>query len=223
MECDKLLIDCGNVVIDQPDDFASGIQKAVQDVCGRGLLPLCIGGDHSVTWPVIAALGQQHHALTIVHFDAHTDLYHDFEGNPYSHASPFARIMERFPHIRLIQIGIRTHNPHTRAQAEKFGVEVIEMIDFNPDLQIESTDPIYISFDLDGLDPAFAPGVSHHEPGGLSTRQALDIIHRLKGRIVGADVVEYNPVRDINGMTAMVAARLVKEIAGMMVLSNQPG
>ena len=218
----SLLVDCGDAEIGRVEAFSTGITDAVQGVLARGLLPLCLGGDHSVTWPIMACLGVQHHALTIIHFDAHTDLYADFEGNPFSHASPFARIMERFPHFRLIQIGIRTHNPHTRKQAKRFGVEVMEMKNFDPDLEICSTDPIYISFDLDGLDPAFAPGVSHHEPGGLSTRQALDIIHRLKGRIIGADVVEYNPIRDVNGVTAMVAARLVKEIAGMMVLSHQP-
>jgi arginase family enzyme len=84
-------------------------------------------------------------------------------------------------------------------------------------------DRAYISLDLDALDPAFAPGVSHHEPGGLSVRDVLNIIQRLPNPIVGADIVEYNPKRDINGVTAMVAAKLLKEIAGRMVLnSTQP-
>ena len=76
--------------------------------------------------------------------------------------------------------------------------------------------PLYISIDLDALDPAFAPGVSHHEPGGLSVRDILAVLHRVPGPIVGADVVEYNPTRDINGMTATVAAKLVKELCGMV-------
>ncbi|MEM7376477.1 MAG: arginase family protein, partial [Pseudomonadota bacterium] len=72
--------------------------------------------------------------------------------------------------------------------------------------------PVYLSLDLDALDPAFAPGVSHHEPGGLSTRQVIDIVQRFHGRLVGADLVELNPTRDLNGVTAMVAAKLAKEI-----------
>jgi arginase family enzyme len=77
--------------------------------------------------------------------------------------------------------------------------------------------PVYVSFDLDALDPAFVPGVAHHEPGGLSVRQALDVIQRLPGPIVGADVVEYNPRNDVGGVTARVAAKLVKELAARMV------
>ena len=77
--------------------------------------------------------------------------------------------------------------------------------------------PVYLSFDLDALDPAFAPGVSHHEPGGLTVREALGILQRLDARLVGADIVEYNPRRDIQDMTAMVAVKLLKEIAGKML------
>jgi len=75
--------------------------------------------------------------------------------------------------------------------------------------------PLYISIDMDALDPAYAPGVSHHEPGGLSVRDVLSVLHRVPGPIVGADVVEYNPTRDINGMTAVVAAKFVKELAAL--------
>ena len=75
--------------------------------------------------------------------------------------------------------------------------------------------PLYVSIDLDALDPAFAPGVSHHEPGGLSVRELLSVLHRIDAPIVGADVVEYNPARDVNGVTAVVAAKLVKELAAL--------
>jgi arginase len=100
-----------------------------------------------------------------------------------------------------------------REQAQKFGVEVKEMkdgINWLDDLEFDG--PVYLSLDLDCLDPAFAPGVSHHEPGGMTTRQVIDIIHRLKGKIIGADIVEYNPDRDLGSMTSMVAAKLLKEI-----------
>jgi arginase family enzyme len=90
---------------------------------------------------------------------------------------------------------------------------MIEMRDFRDGLALRFDGPVYITFDLDGLDPAFAPGVSHREPGGLSTRQAVDVIQRMEGEVVGGDVVELNPHMDVSGMTAMVAAKLVKEIA----------
>jgi arginase family enzyme len=118
---------------------------------------------------------------------------------------------------RLVQVGIRTATGHQREQIERFGVEVVEMKDFPDDLRLEFDTPVYISFDIDGLDPAFAPGVSHREPGGLSTRQALNLIQRLKADVVGADIVEFNPRMDPTGVTAMVCAKLLKEIAAKMV------
>ena len=118
---------------------------------------------------------------------------------------------------RLVQVGIRAANPPQRAQVERFGVEMIEMKDFRDDLVLEFDTPVYVTFDLDGLDPSCAPGVSHREPGGLTTRQAVDVIRRLRGRVVGADVVEFNPRMDSSGMTAMVAAKLAREIAAKIV------
>ena len=94
---------------------------------------------------------------------------------------------------------------------------MIEMKDIKDTLSLEFSNPLYISFDLDSLDPAFAPGVSHHEPGGLSTRQVLSIIQGLKARIVGLDVVELNPSRDLTGITAAAAVKVIKEVAGKIV------
>jgi arginase len=96
------------------------------------------------------------------------------------------------------------------------------MKDFKPDTALSFSRPLYISFDLDALDPAFAPGVSHHEPGGLSTRQVLDILHSLKAEIIGLDVVELNPSRDPSGITAAAAVKIIKEAAGMMVRARRP-
>ena len=118
---------------------------------------------------------------------------------------------------RLVQVGIRTLNGHQREQIKRFGVEVVEMKDWRDDLIFEFDAPVYISFDMDGLDPAFAPGVSHREPGGLSTRQAVDVIQKLKGQVIGADIVEFNPRVDVLNMTAAVCAKLCKEIAGKML------
>jgi agmatinase len=170
-----------------------------------------------VSFPVVAGLARVHGPINILHFDAHPDLYQDFEGDPLSHASPFARIMEAGLAARLVQVGIRTLNRHCREQAQRFGVEVIEMHDFDAGRVPIPQAPLYISIDLDALDPAFAPGVSHHEPGGLSSRELLRVLHRVEHRIVGADIVELNPSRDSHGVTATLAAKLVKELAALGV------
>jgi arginase family enzyme len=123
--------------------------------------------------------------------------------------------MERGLAKRLVQVGIRTLNRHCREQAVRFGVEIVEMRSFAAEYVPIPSSPLYVTIDLDALDPAFAPGVSHHEPGGLSVREILSVLHRIEAPIVGADVVEYNPTRDINGMTAAVAAKFVKELGGI--------
>jgi arginase family enzyme len=115
-------------------------------------------------------------------------------------------------------VGIRTLNPHQREQAEHFGVEIISASEFDlARFKPQFDGPLYLSLDMDVLDPAFAPGVSHHEPGGLSTRGVLEIIKGLSGTLVGADLVEFNPRRDATGITAMAAAKLLKEIAATLL------
>jgi arginase len=117
---------------------------------------------------------------------------------------------------RLIQVGIRATTAHQIEQQFRFGVSVLGddvsgLSDLDP--------PIYLSLDMDGLDPAFAPGVAHPEPGGLSTREVLRIIQSLRGKLVAADIVEYCPPFDSNGATARVAAKLLKEIAAALATS----
>lgn len=176
-----------------------------------------LGGDHSVTFPIIKALHEQYPKLDILHIDAHADLYHDYEGDPYSHACPFARILENGFAVKLVQVGIRTLNPHQADQAKKYKVDVHEMRDLNLNSIPKFENPLYISLDMDGFDPAFAPGVSHHEPGGLTPRQVIDLIQSIDTEVVGADIVEYNPDRDFQGMTAYLAAKMMKELLGKMM------
>jgi agmatinase len=212
---DIALEDGGDVNLQESASDFDCISAAAATAAEGNAMPLFLGGDHMVTYPIIAGLAQVHGPVNILHFDAHPDLYDDFEGDPLSHASPFARIMESGLASRLVQVGIRTLNTHCREQAKRFGVEMIEMRSFAPDAVPIPAAPLYVSIDMDALDPAFAPGVSHHEPGGLSVREILSVLHRIESPIVGADVVEYNPTRDINGMTAVVAAKLVKELAAI--------
>ncbi len=205
--------DAGDLVV---EDYAT-IYPQIAALLAKGHRLISLGGDHSVTFPVAQAYAEAFGPMDILHVDAHGDLYHEFEGDPYSHACPFARIMESGLARRLVQVGIRTLTPHQREQAQRFGVEIIEMKDIYRAADVKFDRPLYLSLDLDGLDPAFAPGVSHHEPGGLSTRQVLEIIHRLDTPLIGADIVEYNPHRDWADMTATLAAKMVKEIAGKML------
>ncbi|MBN4070206.1 agmatinase [Olleya sp. AH-315-F22] len=178
---------------------------------------ICFGGDHSISFPVIEAYTEKYNNLNVLHLDAHADLYDNFENNPFSHASPFARLMEKGILKSLTQVGVRTLNTHQKEQAKRYNVSVIEMKDFNLDFIQTLKEPLYISLDLDVLDPAFAPGISHHEPGGLTTRKLISIIQAINVPIVGADIVELNPKRDINNMTAMVAYKLFKELVSKMI------
>jgi arginase len=207
--------DAGDLQFGQ-DAFAE-IESSVGELVDRGLRPLSLGGDHSITFPLVRAVSKRVPDLTILHFDAHPDLYDDFENNRHSHASPFARIMEEKLAKRLLQIGIRTLNRHQREQAERFGVEIIEMRNVPALEKMKVQGPVYISFDMDVLDPACAPGISHREPGGMSVREAISHLHAIEGQIVGADLVEFNPAQDVSNVTAMVAAKLVKELLGIMI------
>ncbi len=193
------------------------IEQAIAKLLNDGERPIILGGDHSITYPILRAVGPRHRDLTILHFDAHSDLYDEFEGSRVSHACPFARIMEERLAKRLIQVGIRTLNLHQKEQAERFGVEILQMAELPAYGRLKVRGPVYISFDMDVLDPAFAPGISHREPGGMSVREAIAHLHATEGNLVGADIVEYNPAQDISGITATVAGKILTEILGKMI------
>ncbi len=214
---DIALVDTGDLPLTDKDIAAD--DRSISDAVTKGPL-IFLGGDHAVTYPIVAALAAQQGPLNILHFDAHPDLYTDFEGNPRSHASPFARIMEGGHARRLVQVGIRTLTRHCRKQAEKYGVEILPMAGFEGAQVPVLQGPLYISVDLDGIDPSEAPGVSHPEPGGLRLREVLAAIHKQTAPIVGADIVELNPNRDVGGVTAILAAKLVREIAARIHINH---
>lgn len=216
---DHAYTDLGDVHFKQRDP--QSIFETIRDHVATALTTnekiLVFGGDHSVSYPVVDAVRQKYSNLHILHFDAHADLYDIFDDNPYSHACPFARIMESGRIASLTQVGIRTLDHHQREQAKRFGVRQIEMKTFSTDYIKDLKGPLYISLDLDVLDPAHAPGLSHYEPGGVTTRDLISMIQQITVPVIGADIVEYNPVRDINHMTAMVAYKLFKELIAKMI------
>jgi len=214
---ENVFFDAGDIEPVTGSDMFTLIENSVYTLIADGMAPISLGGDHSITYPIVRAFARKFKDLSVVHFDAHPDIYENYQGNRNSHASPFARIMEQKLVKRLVQVGIRTFTAHQREQVRKFGVESIEMHQLRDGLQLEFDSPVYISFDVDALDPAFAPGVSHREPGGMSTREAIDLIQRLKGNVIGADIVEFNPRMDPLHITGVVCAKVLKEIAARML------
>lgn len=211
---DGVLRNAGDVPCGTPDATRAAIERSVADVLALGERPLVLGGDHSITYPVLRALRPRYPRLSVLHVDAHPDLYDEFAGDRYSHACPFARALEEGLLDELVQVGIRALNAHQRAQADRFDVDVIDMDAWTAGRRPALAYPVYVSLDLDGLDPAHAPGVAHPEPGGLSVRDVLTLLHHLPVPLVGGDIVELNPELDVRDLTAIVAAKLVKELAG---------
>ena len=186
------LADAGDLVL--PDDATeAAIQAGIERSLTSGFQPIALGGNHSITLPIMRAIAKQHPAVTILHIDAHRRLFADVEGDRVSRARLFARIMDERLGARLVQVSIRTLTPDQLDQIARFGAETIE-------------GPVYVSVDLDGINPAFAHSV-------------LTMIQRLDGPIVGADVVEFNPSADVGGVTASVAAKIVREIAGRILVT----
>ncbi len=216
------MTDLGDV--DVSGDFktvSSRVEKKVLEVLEKGAVPIILGGDHSISLPVVKAFARKYSPLDILHFDAHPDLYEELYGDRYSHGCPFTRIMEEGLAQNLVQVGIRAATGEHRERAAQYGVRMIEMKDIQENLSLEFSNPLYISFDMDALDPSAAPGVSHHEPGGLSTRQVIHIFHSLKAEIIGLDVVEVNPERDASGITASAAVKIIREMAGKIVIQRR--
>jgi arginase len=212
-------LDLGDMAFPDPSPVLvyQAIKEKIRQELTSGTKLISFGGDHSIAFPIIEAHAAIYKNLHVLQLDAHGDLYDNFDNNPYSHASPFARLMEKNTIASLTQVGIRTYTTHQRQQAAQFGVKAVEMKHFNYDFIASLQGPLYISLDIDVLDPAFAPGVSHHEPGGITTRELIGILQSIPVPIVGADIVEYNPVRDINNATAMVAYKLFKELVVKMM------
>jgi agmatinase len=214
----SIVTDAGDMKFSSDKNTFDQIKKSVTKLLNEDLTPVFLGGDHSITYPILNAFYKKYPDIHILHLDAHPDLYNELEGNQDSHACPFARIMENNLANGITQIGVRTMNGLQKQQAEKFGIEVIDMISWKDDMPLEFKTPLYVSIDIDVLDPAFAPGVSHFEPGGLTTRQLITIIQKVKApKIIGADIVEFNPKRDESGLTAMVCAKILKELIAKII------
>ncbi|KAF0229480.1 MAG: hypothetical protein FD175_1818 [Beijerinckiaceae bacterium] len=207
--------------------FYHGIAKA-------GLRPVSVGGDHSMTLPILKALGQKC-PVGMIHIDAHCDTSAPYEGTRFHHGGPFRQaVLEGvLDPTRVIQIGIRGNAEYLWEFSYESGMSVIHAEEFHRlgvDATIErmraviGSGPTYVSFDVDSLDPAFAPGTGTPEVGGLSSREAMAILRGAAGLdIIGGDVVEVAPQYDATTNTAQAGAQMLFEIVSLVALSLKKG
>jgi agmatinase len=218
------ITDLGDVVPEETwEASAENYRGRIRDLLRKDQTPFVAGGDHAVTVPVVeafAGMGAPVHAIHVVQIDAHPDVYEDFEGSRSSHACVAARLLEMEHVASVTQLGIRTLNAGQSGQLERYSdrlriLYAKDLLGKLPKLShIAAGAPVYLTVDLDGLDPSVAPGVSHPVPGGLTSRQVLSFIASADWRLVGMDVVELNPSVDFNQLTAILAARLLHEGMG---------
>jgi guanidinopropionase len=237
--------DLGDVELTSMYDPAA-VAAEIEAFCSRvhagGATPLCAGGDHSITYPILKVLGATA-PLGLVHVDAHTDTWDAFQGSEFHHGAPIRRSVEAgvVDPKRTIQIGIRGAQNTTEGwdYSREKGIRVVfieELAEVGIDAVIAEArrvvggGPVYLSFDVDGLDPVYAPGTGTPEVGGITTREAQKLLRGLAGlRFVGGDVVEVAPAYDPSGNTALVAATLMYEILCLIAESRagmatrQPG
>ncbi|HET9540192.1 MAG TPA: agmatinase, partial [Candidatus Limnocylindria bacterium] len=228
--------DCGDVdvVPISIERTHAAIEAKIDTVIAAGARPLCVGGDHSVTLPVIRALARQHGPLAVVHFDAHPDTWDQYFGSKLFHGTPFRRAIEEgaIDPKRMIQVGIR--GPLYGSEDFDFhaehGLEVLRIEPIKEQGLAWASGrlarlrgmPLYLSFDIDAVDPAYAPATGTPEVGGLSSWEALTLVRSLAGTtLVGADIVEVSPPYDGPGqITSLLAANLAFEILSVMALER---
>ncbi|MDE0941106.1 MAG: agmatinase [Alphaproteobacteria bacterium] len=228
--------DLGDAWIEKPFELEGALDEIAAfyaKVHGRGIIPLSAGGDHSVTLPILRAIARDR-ALGLVHFDAHCDTGDDYLGSKFHHGAPFRRAVEEglLDPKRCIQIGIRgsLNDMDLWSFSHDQGMRVIYIEEFYElgvkgviaeAHRVVGTGPAYVSFDVDGLDPVYAPGTGTPEVGGFSTLEAQLMLRGLSGLdLVGGDVVEVSPPFDPSGNTALVGATMMFEILCLLAESR---
>lgn len=231
----KRFADLGDVPMRSRYDLTAcheDIEAFYDRVVGAGLLPLSVGGDHSISRPIIAALAKRHGPVGMVHIDAHADTSGVYEGAKFHHGGPFRQaVLEgALDPVRTIQIGIRGGGDYLWEFSYESGMTVIHAEEVGEmglpaviakALEVVGTGPTYVSFDVDSLDPAYAPGTGTPEVGGLEPREAMAILRGLKGiSMVGGDVVEVAPSYDPTSNTAQAGAQMLFELASLAALAG---
>ncbi|MDG0832920.1 agmatinase [Pelomonas saccharophila] len=224
--------DLGDVAINPYDlkDSVRLIEAAYDEIVATGCRPITLGGDHTIAWPILRALHKKHGPVAVVHIDAHADVNDTMNGEKIAHGTPFRRAVEDglLQCGRVTQIGLRGTGYHaddfdwcrrqgfTVVQAEDCWHRSLTPLMEEVCARVGDA-PVYLSFDIDGLDPSCAPGTGTPEVGGLTVQQGLEIIRGMRGlNLVGADLVEVSPPYDQAGTTALVAANLAYEMLCVM-------
>ena len=213
------------------DDSHADIQAFYARIAKAGIVPLSVGGDHSITYSILKALGAER-PVGLIHIDAHCDTSGIYEGAKFHHGGPFRQAVLDgvLDPERTIQIGIRGGAEYLWEFSYESGMTVIHAEDV-PALgmaavaerarQVVGAGPVYVSFDVDSLDPAFAPGTGTPEVGGLTPREVLDLLRRLNGiDLIGGDVVEVAPQYDATSNTAQAGAQMLFEILALVAVAR---
>jgi agmatinase len=214
--CAKKYYDCGDLILPWGNVSRSLIiiKKSAQKLFQDDKFPIFIGGEHLVSYPLIEAAYEKHPDLVVIHFDAHADLRMDYLGEQNSHASVIRRVVELLGGENVFQFGIRSGDESefifAKDNTNMFPEEVVKPLkQVIPRLKDR---PVYVTLDIDVIDPAFAPGTGTPEPGGCSSREIIECIHLLGGvRVIGFDLVEVLPTSDLSERTALLGAKLIRE------------
>ena len=234
---DHLMVaDIGDVAINTFDlkKSVTIIESAYDAILAQGAVPLTLGGDHTLTWPILRAMKARHGPVALIHVDAHADVNDTMFGEKVAHGCPFRRAWEDGCLIndKVFQIGLRGtgYSPEDFTWGRDKGWTVIQaeacwhksLSPLMAEIRAKVGDaPVYLSYDIDSLDPAFAPGTGTVEPGGLSIWQGLEIVRGCAGlNLIGADLVEVSPPYDPSGNTALIGANLLYEM--LCVLPGVP-
>ncbi|MEH7547192.1 agmatinase [Neobacillus bataviensis] len=194
------------------------IEEFVDQILEAGKFPLGMGGEHLVSWPVMKAMYKKYPDLAIIHFDAHTDLREEYEGEPLSHSTPIRKIAEHIGPKNVYSFGIRSGMKEELQWAKENGMHISKFEVLEPLKEILPTlagRPVYVTIDIDVLDPAHAPGTGTVDAGGITSKELLASIHaiaRSEVNVVGGDLVEVAPIYDPSEQTANTASKLIREM-----------
>lgn len=216
------------------EDTYQKIEAGLHPLTEAGVVPVVLGGDHSITLPELRALAKTHGPVALIHFDSHTDTNDQYFGRPYYHGSMFRRAVEEELIVpqQSVQVGMRgsVYSKDAYDDSTSLGFKVVPMSavrTLGPDRLIEvikdriGQNKVFVTFDIDVVDPAFAPGTGTPEIGGFTSAEAVDLIRGLKGlKFVGFDVVEVLPDYDVADITALLAANIIYEFLSLIALSK---
>ncbi|MFJ5964259.1 agmatinase [Bacillus sp. NPDC093026] len=194
------------------------IEEYVDSILEKGKFPLGMGGEHLVSWPVFRAMHKKYPDLAIIHMDAHTDLREEYEGEPLSHSTPIRKVAELIGPENVFSFGIRSGMKEEFEWAKKAGMHISKFEVLEPLKEVLPKlkgRPVYVTIDIDVLDPAHAPGTGTVDAGGITSKELLASIHAIAGsdvNVVGADLVEVAPVYDHSDQTANTASKLLREM-----------